>query len=416
MAKRDVLRSSTATRAVVQDLAVELPTDFGAQPLQIGAASQTAGDSGSKAALKRLRTATAEIKQRAVQLHLNKSLASMRIENFVAAGESAIKALVHDERSGLAWYLLAISREKTGDLTNSLKCYESALLLLPDPEMVAADLGRLAYRLNLKDIAGELFKRHLARDPNSTEVANNLACVLRDGHHYAKAIEVLKPAIGLAPKDPLLWNTLGSVLSEQGDVETSLTFFQEALSNDAHFAKARYNLGNAKLILGDVDGALQSCDEALAGKTNPDEAAMMRLARSTILICRGQVGDGWDAYEARLDPNFTDVTHFMIDRPRWTLDSDIRGKTLMIMGEQGLGDEVLFANLLPDIIADLGPEGRLLLAVEKRLVPLFASSFPQAEVGAHATYRVAHHMVRRAPFVAERTDIELSPAQELSHR
>jgi tetratricopeptide (TPR) repeat protein len=407
MAKRETLRSSTASGAVMPDLPPDLQADFGAQPLQLGAASQTAGDSGSKAALKRLRMATAEITQKAVQLHLNRSLALMRTEDYAEAGLVAIKALEQDERSGLAWYLLAISREKTGDLGNSLKCYESALLLLPDPEMVAADLGRLAYRLNLKDIAGELFKRHLAKDPTSTEVANNLACVLRDTHRYGEAVDVLKPAIGQSPNDPLLWNTLGTVLSEQGDVETSITFFEEALRNDPHFAKARYNLGNSKLIMGDVKGALQDCETALGGKITAEEAAMMRLARSTILLCDGQVSEGWEAYEVRLDPDFADVTHFMIDRPKWGLDSNIKGKRLLIMGEQGLGDEVMFANLLPDILADLGPDGRLFIALEKRLVPLFAGSFPQAEVGPHATYRVGHHVVRGAPFVAERTDIDL---------
>jgi hypothetical protein len=69
------------------------------------------------------------------------------------------------------------------------------------------------------------------------------------------------------------------------------------------------------------------------------------------------------------------------------------------VGEQGLGDEVLFANLLPDVIEALGPDGRLALAVEPRQVKLFQQSFPDAEVGAHATYRIdGRALVRAAPF------------------
>ena len=64
---------------------------------------------------------------------------------------------------------------------------------------------------------------------------------------------------------------------------------------------------------------------------------MMSLARSTMMIAAGDLAGGWDAYEARFDPHYADVTHFMVDRPAWTPDSDLRGKKLLIMGEQGFG-------------------------------------------------------------------------------
>ena len=56
---------------------------------------------------------------------------------------------------------------------------------------------------------------------------------------------------------------------------------------------------------------------------------------------------------------------------------------LLLVGEQGLGDEFMFANILPDVARDLGPDGKLQIAVDPRLVPLFQRSFPEAEVGAY---------------------------------
>jgi hypothetical protein len=97
----------------------------------------------------------------------------------------------------------------------------------------------------------------------------------------------------------------------------------------------------------------------------------------------------------------------MVDRPRWTPDDDLDGRSLMVMGEQGLGDEVLFANLLPDVIEALGPRGKLWLAVEQRLVPLFRRSFPKAVVGAHATWTVDARSYRAAPFLADLQAIDL---------
>lgn len=385
-------------------------------PLRLKAAAGPIGESGSKAALSRLDEAISEMKAAAVAPLLHQAVQALHREAAQEAGELAVKALEIDERNGFGWYLLAIARERVGDFVNSLKCYESALQLLPAHAEVANDLGRLAYRLDLKDVAAKLFAHFMEAHPQSPDGANNLACALRDLNRYDEAIDILKPALGRHPTQPLLWNTLGSVMNEQGDMETAVVFFDEALRLDPAFAKARYNRGNSKLALGAYDEALADCEAAMALPCAPDEAAMMRLARSTILLCQGRIGEGWDDYEARLVPEFAGVTHFILDQPKWTPEMDLAGRSMLVMGEQGLGDEILFANLMPDVVEAIGPEGRLFIAVEPRLVPLFQRSFPNAKVGAHATYRVGTHLVRGAPFV-DQEEIEIwAPMASLLRR
>ena len=67
-----------------------------------------------------------------------------------------------------------------------------------------------------------------------------------------------------------------------------------------------------------------------------DDRAMMRLARSTIKIVLGRIGEGWDDYEARLDPQFANATMFVVDeRPRWTPDTDARGQDAAGDGRAG---------------------------------------------------------------------------------
>ncbi len=376
------------------------------KPLRLPVAGDVTGEAGSQAALAKLAGAIAEMKAAAIAPLLDKAVQALRQDDAVEGGRWATQALEHDEMSGLGWYLLAISRERLGDFKSSIQCYESALKLLPNHAEIANDIGRLAYRLDMKEVAVKLFRHFIAARPQAPDGPNNLACALRDLNRYDEAIDVLKPALAIHPAEPLLWNTLGSVLSEQGELDTAVVFFDEALRLDPDFAKARYNRGNTRLGLGHYDEALADCEAAMAHKVPPDEAAMMRLARATILLCQGKVGEGWDDYEARLLPEFSGVTHFMIDRPKWTIDSDLTGKRLLLMGEQGLGDEVLFANVVPDLIEALGPKGQLSIAVEPRLVGLFQRSFPTAVVGAHATYQVDTHLVRGAPFV-DQAQIEM---------
>ncbi len=385
---------------------------LGVEPIQIAAAAprmsgQVAGDSGSRAALDRLNTAVAELKAVAVQPLLQEAVAALQADDFKAGGDLAIRALEMDERNGFGWYLLAIARERAGDFATSVKCYESALALIPDHAEVANDLGRLAYRMGMVGTAEKLFLHYLASHPESFEAANNLACAVRDQGRFAEAIEILRPAIHATPDSALLWNTLGTVIGEEGDPATSTTFFDEALRLDPLFAKARYNRGNARLSRGDRQGALEDCETAMAAPMAPDERLMMELARSTILMALGRVGEGWDAYEARRDPAFADVTHYLIDRPVWAPDSPLAGRTLLVIGEQGLGDEVMFANVLPDLLEALGPEGRLILAVEPRLAPLFQRSFPDALVGPHATYKVDARSVRTVTFLDDLEAVDL---------
>ena len=376
-------------------------------PARLRPAAAVMGDAASGPGLAQLQQAVAQMRAAAVQPILERAIAAIHADEPQEAAELALKALQSDEANGLGWYLLAIAREKSGDFKSSLQCYETALQLIPDQAEIANNIGRLAFRLGMTEVAARLFIHYLERYPTSPDAANNLACALREMNRYDEAIEILRPAIEANPGEPILWNTLGTVLAEQGEPEASLTFYDEALRLDPGQAKARYNRGNARLALGDVGGALEDCEAAVPAVKVEHEAAMMRLARATMLVAKGELGAGWDAYEERLNPHYADVTHFMIDRPAWSPEADLAGKRLLLMGEQGLGDEVLFANILPELAEAIGPHGELLVAVEPRLVELFQRSFPQATVGAHATYKVDAHTVRGAPFVKDWESIDL---------
>ncbi len=364
------------------------------------------GAAGSQAALQKLNAALGELKSLAVQPLLRRAVAALRAGDVDLGGRLAIQALEQDERSGYGWYLLAIARERAGDFASSITCYESALALLPSQAEVANDLGRLAFRMGMKPQAEKLFRHFLAAHPNHPEGANNLACAIRDQDRAEEAIEILRPAIEAHPSQPMPWNTMGTIVTEQGDLATAQLFFDEALRLQPAFAKARYNRGNIRLSQGDAAGALEDCEAALAGATSEDDRQMMRLSRSTMLIELGRVAEGWDEYEARLHPQFGDCTLFHAAGQVWTPGADLRGKSILIFGEQGLGDEVMFANLLDDVIAAVGPEGHVTLAVTRRLVSLFERSYPTITVGAHATQESGGRTVRFAPF-AQDTEFDL---------
>lgn len=398
--------SMAMPRQAKQGVGPLIAPESGAAPARPRLAADVMGQAGSAAALARIDGAVAELRAIAARPLLQRALTALGANDFQAGAEWAIKALEQDERNGFAWYLLAFAREGVGDFVSSIRCYESALALLPDEADVANDLGRLAYRMGMIEQAEKLFRMFVARRPENPEGANNLACALRSLDRHEEAIDVLKASLTQRPGVSIMWNTLGTIVNELGDLPTAVTFFEEALRLEPTFPKARYNLANAKLALGDADAACEDCEAALAMGPAPADIPMMRLAHSTILLCAGRLGEGWDAYEARFDPNFPGSVRFLVDRPRWEPGVDLAGKSLLVFGEQGLGDEVLFANTLPDVIERLGPDGRLIIAVEPRLVALFQRSFPKARVGAHESFKTGAQDVRLARFV-EPSEIDI---------
>lgn len=328
---------------------------------------------------------------------LNKAIRAVRRGDWQAAATFALKLLKQTELNGTAWWVLGICREAASDFRGAIQCYECALKLLPEHTMIANDLGRLAHRLGELATAEQLFRHFLAGQPGHPEGTNNLACVLRDQHRFEEAIELVRGSLGEDPSRPILWNTLATILNQRGDLEQAIVFYDEALRLDPGFARARYNKGNARLTMGEAAGALADLEAALETPVDERDGVQFRLARALALLANGRIAEGWDAYEIRHHRSVPRGADFAIGRPLWSPTDDICGKSMLVVGEQGLGDEVMFAQVLPEVLAALGPDGRLTLAVESRLVELFARSFPKAEVVAHRTAAQGARNLRHLP-------------------
>jgi len=285
----------------------------------------------------------------------------------------------------------AAGQAAQGQLSTAIGTYRQALEAAPDHPAILSDLGRLALRMGEPSMAEMLFGRVYEADPANPEAADNLAQALREQARYDDAVAVLTPILQASPAEPILWNTLGTIVNAQGDSAAALIYFDEALRLAPRFAAARYNRAGVLMDQGQTQAALAECEAALAiaesatGGGNASDIAMMRLGRAMMLLTLGRLEEGWPVYEARLDPALSGSPALEIPGPRLGADTPLADLKLLVMGEQGLGDEVLFASLVPDLLQALGPRGRLTLTAEPRLVPLFARSFPAAQVIAHAT-------------------------------
>ena len=262
MSRKRALEGSVSTLAQQEIVAAAI--------VQRGITGITMGDSASAEALARLNKAAGELKNQKTARLLSRAIAAIHAQDYGKADALALEVLEKDERHGVAWHVLAIAREKTGDFMSSMRAYEAALQLLTDHGPVAGDLGRLAFRMNMPEIAAKFFAHYRLARPDCVEAVNNLACALRDLNQCVDAIEILKPAIMQDQEQPLLWNTLGTVMCSLGDGQQALTFFDEALRLAPTLANGYHNRAYARLDLGDAAGALET-DTVLQVECNLDD-------------------------------------------------------------------------------------------------------------------------------------------------
>ena len=313
---------------------------------------------------------------------LKRGIRTWRKGDIVKAGQWALKATEADDTNSKAFHVLAMALERMGHLHKALITYERAFELDPEDPELLINLGLTAWNLKLTDGAAKMFQLYIASCPDSPLGYNNLGSVQGDMGEVDQAIETLRAALYRMPEEAMLWNSLATVLAENSRADESLVFYEEAARLAPSFARAYHNLGFAYQHLSQMDKALVSYDRALELVVDPAERIETQHSRSICLIGLGKIEEGFREYEIRNNERFRCYFHHMIDAPRWH-GEDVRGKKLLLVGEQGLGDEIMFSTILPDAYKAVGETGKLQICVDPRMVPLYQRSFPNAEVGTY---------------------------------
>ena len=91
------------------------------------------------------------------------------------------------------------------------------------------------------------------------------------------------------------------------------------------------------------------------------------------LLLKGDFVQGWSEYEWRLKCSAFEIHDRNFPQPCWE-GSDINKKFMLIWGEQGVGDQIMFASLLSRFQQQAQ---RVFVEIQRRLVPLFKRSFPE---------------------------------------
>jgi len=332
-------------------------------------------------------------------------------KRLIAAGdlmkaEASLRAAARRSPYGAEVYrLLGGVLGANGSIEEARSTLEQALRLEPDNPFALTDLGN-AYRIGGRWLDAErCYRRALEVDPGNRAARLGLAladehcgraqqaidalCGLLDPPALAPAIEALvalldrlgraseakricAEVLAREPGHGAAYAALGFLLLKRElRAAAALEHLERALELGYRDEDVLSNRAIALQDLGRLPEAIAGYDDALSVQPTHQSA---RFHRSLALLMSGEFGRAWQDYELRL--NSEDAAAPPRQLPRWTGEA-LPSTTLLVHGEQGIGDEIMFASCLPDLLL-VCPH--VVVTCADKLEPIFRRSFPTIEV------------------------------------
>lgn len=336
----------------------------------------------------------------------------------------------------------AMTHHRMGRLAAAVTAYRAALAETPEHPDALHLLGVALHQSGQPRAGLALIARVLARDPAFPQALANAALILQALGRPADAVVYARAALILHPAYAEAWTNLGNIEKDRNRLEAADACHCRALAIRPAYGEAMTNRGTVQELLGrpgiaaalhraaltlrpDLADAHNNLGIALQalGKREAAAASFVRalnlqadlpLAQWNLGLLRlaaGKLAAGWQGYRWRFrGPQMLKARHFPV--PEWR-GEPLAGRRLLVWREQGVGDEVLFATLWPELLARVAAEGgAVILETEPRLVSLFQRRFPAATVRPAPDPAVVSGLAPEEPAAAERLDFQI-PAGSL---
>jgi Tfp pilus assembly protein PilF len=221
--------------------------------------------------------------------------------------------------------------------------------------------------------AERIYRKILTIDGRQADSLHLLGMIAYQAGRHDTAVEMIRGAIAINEKGSSYHSNLGTVLQAQGRLDEAVASYERALALRPDLAEVHTNLGNILQAQGKLEEAVASHERALTLKPELTEA---RYNLGLAQLLKGDFTSGWQNFERRWQSKDFGTPMRAYPQPFWTGEKLTSGRVL-IWGEQGVGDEIMFAGLIPDVLRS---GNRCVLDCDARLKPLFARSFPGVDV------------------------------------
>ena len=332
---------------------------------------------------------------------LEEAVECLRCDQNDRALALCLRVVEQEPQNARALYLIGSIYAQRGEYDAAARNLDHALALDPRCANAWADLGNIKRLEGANDDSLACFARALEIDPRHVVAVLGYAQLLAHAGREHEAIETLQARI-VPDFEPLLLRELVNLLCRHDRFDAASLICQQALARDPRNAEAHALSGYLALVahsdpvlalelfdqaalalpadadlssnrgialqqLGRFEEAIECYDRTIS--INPRHRAG-RIHRALALLLAGDYARGWDEYEYRRLAD--DWAAPPMGVAEWQ-GEDLRSKSIYVYAEQGIGDEILFASCVPDLMTQ---SGRVMLECDPRLMPIFARSFP----------------------------------------
>jgi tetratricopeptide (TPR) repeat protein len=222
------------------------------------------------------------------------------------------------------------------------------------------------------DKAKALYIQILGLMPSQPDALHMLGVAEFQNRNFAQAEQLIAKVCALQPSNDLAHFNHGNALRGSGKLEQAAVAFRKALKLRPAHLEALKNLGNVLKEQNRMAEAIECYDQLLA--IAPDHAHTL-YNKSIALLTEGRFAEGWDLYDFRLQCDTSDSRYLGHEIPRQAPDWDGSrpAKPLLVLPEQGLGDQIFYGAMLGDLQS---AQIESFACLDARLLPLFRRSFP----------------------------------------
>ncbi len=247
-----------------------------------------------------------------------------------------------------------------------------------------SNLGLALSRYGELHGAKEALLKALAIDSRYPAAVNNLAGVYQFLGEFESQLETAVLAVEIQPGSATALNNLGTALIENGRLSEAKTAFERSVAINPEYFEAAFNLARVASDEGKHHDAIDFLESSLDGQFAKVQhyRDMIEYHLSFEYLTVGRLREGWNLYErgfsSAISPKIARTPNRKFIKPMWDGRPLQSNERLMIWREQGVGDEIRFAALLPSL-SDSVKKG-LIVECDDRLVQLFERSLPGIEV------------------------------------
>jgi len=322
--------------------------------------------------------------------------------------ETINKAIKIDP-SNAGYYLNRGSAQKSlNQLTDAVASFNKAIVFKPAYAEAYSNRGVAQRELKQLTDAIASFNKAIAIDPGFAEAYSNKGHALRDHKQLEAAVASCDKAIAIKPNFAEAHSNRGNALRELNQLEAALASYDKAIAIKPDFAEAHSNRGLALQDCHQLDAALTSFDRAIALNPNYLESY---FSKSQALLLGGDFDAGWALYEWRWKCKSTGLTKRKFHQPSWLGVESLKDKTILLYGEQGLGDTLQFCRYA-SLVAALG--ARVIIEAPKVLLEILRGLEGVSEVVANGSTLPAfdyHSPLLSLPWVFK-TNISTIPSNQ----